>query len=260
MRSACQAAKQGGKRRDLFSTMGALHDGHCRGSAAKVTMRRGGGFHLCKSYSVCPMKISPNIRARSTGSRTVGKRGVGVALRTFGRRNVSRGRRDICYCRGLSERLCGNASGHFRGVTTIVSKLFHITRSDLAFFGQKDPAQVAIIRPHGAGSESWRGIVVCPIVREADGLAMSVRGMHTKCAKRKSALVCPVACSGEKVIRARGAVHRQSLGRGGKTSICRGTRPRLDYFEIVNPDTLEPVDTLATQPWRPWRRLSEARA
>src|SRR6185369_9858128 len=91
---------------------------------------------------------------------------------------------------GLSEKLDGGSRpGHFRGVTTVVSKLFNIIEPDFAFFGQKDAAQVAIISRMVRDLKSPVEIVVCPIVREADGLAMSSRNAYLNPGERKQALI-----------------------------------------------------------------------
>ena len=91
---------------------------------------------------------------------------------------------------GLSDKLCGKSRpGHFRGVATVVAKLFHIVEPDLAFFGQKDAAQATIIRRMVRDLNLPVEIVVCPIVREPDGLAMSSRNAYLSPQERKSATV-----------------------------------------------------------------------
>src|SRR5581483_4211850 len=91
---------------------------------------------------------------------------------------------------GLSNKLCGRSRpGHFRGVTTVVAKLFHAVEPHSAFFGQKDAAQHAIIRRMVHDLNFSVEIVVCPIVREPDGLAMSSRNAYLNPEQRRSALV-----------------------------------------------------------------------
>src|SRR5258707_8647781 len=91
---------------------------------------------------------------------------------------------------GLSEKLDGRSRpGHFRGVTTVVAKLFNIVQPDFAFFGQKDAAQVAIISKMVRDLNFDVQVVVCPIVREPDGLAMSSRNAYLNTAQRKQATV-----------------------------------------------------------------------
>ena len=91
---------------------------------------------------------------------------------------------------GLSDKLDGRSRpGHFRGVTTVVAKLFHVVEPNAAFFGQKDAAQVAIIRRMVRNLNFAVEIVVCPIVREPDGLALSSRNAYLNPHERKQALV-----------------------------------------------------------------------
>jgi pantoate--beta-alanine ligase len=144
---------------------------------------------------------------------------------------------------GLSDRLCGRSRpGHFRGVTTIVSKLFHITEPAVAFFGQKDAAQVAIIRRMVRDLNMAVEIVACPVVREPDGLAMSSRNAYLNPEERKSALALYQSL---KEIRAKfdsGERSIEALIAAGKAHF--GNNVRLDYLEIVDPDSLKPLSQL----------------
>jgi pantoate--beta-alanine ligase len=143
---------------------------------------------------------------------------------------------------GLSERLDGQSRpGHFRGVTTVVSKLFHIVEPDAAFFGQKDAAQVAIIRKMVADQNFPVRIVVCPIVREKDGLAMSSRNAYLDPQQRKQALVLNRALMRVQTLADTGEQSAAKLVETGKQVIAEETGARLDYFEAVNWATLEPV-------------------
>jgi pantoate--beta-alanine ligase len=147
----------------------------------------------------------------------------------------------------LSNKLDGlSRPGHFRGVTTVVAKLFHIVEPDAAFFGQKDAAQLAIIRRMVRDLNLPVEIVVCPIMREHDGLAMSSRNAYLDPEQRKQALVLHRSLmraqrlheAGERDALALSAAAREEFGREGSV--------RLDYFEIVNPDTLDAVSNVSS--------------
>jgi pantoate--beta-alanine ligase len=146
---------------------------------------------------------------------------------------------------GLSDRLEGRARpGHFRGVTTVVLKLFEIVQPRFAFFGRKDAQQARIIRQMARDLDLDSEIVVCPIVREVDGLAMSSRNRYLSTTDRRAATVLSRSLE-----RARREIA------GGETDIVRliaavrsvvDTEPgvKLDYAEIADADTLEPAMTL----------------
>src|SRR6185312_458226 len=144
---------------------------------------------------------------------------------------------------GLSERLDGKSRpGHFRGVTTVVSKLFHIVEPDTAYFGQKDAAQVAILRRMAADQDFPVRIVVCPIVREKDGLAMSSRNAYLNPEERKQALVLHRALMRVQTLADSGESSAVRLVSAGKEVIAEEASVRLDYLEAVNWETLEPVE------------------
>jgi len=142
----------------------------------------------------------------------------------------------------ITRGLCGaHRPGHFRGVTTVVAKLFHIVEPDAAFFGQKDAAQVAIIRRMVRDLNLAVKIVVCPIVREADGLAMSSRNAYLDSEHRKRALVLHRALIGVQGLAEAGERDASKLLAAGREAVAMENALRLDYLEIVNPDTLDPV-------------------
>src|SRR5262249_35657276 len=143
----------------------------------------------------------------------------------------------------ISDRLDGRSRpGHFKGVTTVVAKLFNIVEPDRAFFGQKDAAQVAIIRRMVRDLNIGVEIVVGPIIREADGLAMSSRNAYLDSQQRKQALVLSRALNRIRFLHDRGDVSSASLIQHGKQVVAEEPAAKLDYLEIVNPNTLEPVD------------------
>jgi pantoate--beta-alanine ligase len=146
----------------------------------------------------------------------------------------------------LSERLDGRSRpGHFKGVTTVVSKLLNIVQPDLAFFGQKDAAQVAVIRRMVRDLDMNVQIVICPIVREPDGLAMSSRNSYLDPQQRKQALALYRALTRMQFLADRGERSIASLIEAGKQVIAEEPGAKLDYLEIVDPDSLETVTDLS---------------
>jgi pantoate--beta-alanine ligase len=144
---------------------------------------------------------------------------------------------------GLSDKLDGRSrAGHFRGVTTVVAKLFHIVEPDVAFFGQKDAAQVAIIRRMVRDLNLAVEIVVCPIVRDADGLAMSSRNAYLNPEQRKQALVLHRALLRIEKLAVGGERNAARLAAAGRQEFERVNSVRLDYVDIVDPETLDPIE------------------
>jgi pantoate--beta-alanine ligase len=146
----------------------------------------------------------------------------------------------------MSDRLCGRSRpGHFRGVTTVVAKLFNIVEPDLAFFGQKDAAQAAIIRRMAQDLNFAIEIEVCPIVREADGLALSSRNIYLNAEERKSALVLSHSLNRVRELFEGGEHDSAKLIAAGKQEFAKQTAARLDYLEVVDPDTLEATTSVS---------------
>jgi pantoate--beta-alanine ligase len=146
----------------------------------------------------------------------------------------------------MSERLCGRfRPGHFRGVTTIVSKLFNIVQPDLAFFGQKDAAQVSIIKRMVRDLDFPVEIVVGATVREPDGLAMSSRNAYLNPEERRRALVLWRALQQVKTLVSAGERDAQKLRAAGEGVFTSEPEVRLEYLEIVDPDSLQPVSNVS---------------
>lgn len=148
----------------------------------------------------------------------------------------------------LTGGLCGKTRPtHFRGVCTVVSKLFHIVQPDRAYFGQKDAQQLAVIRRMVRDLNMPLDIVGCPIVREADGLAKSSRNTYLSAAERRAAL-----CLSRGLNRGRAAIEAGETDAAKVKAVITAeieAEPlaRIDYVEIVDWNSLEPVDT-ATGP------------
>jgi pantoate--beta-alanine ligase len=146
---------------------------------------------------------------------------------------------------GLSEKLDGGSRpGHFRGVTTVVSKLFHIVEPQKAFFGQKDAAQLAIIRRMVRDLNMPIEIVGCPIVREPDGLALSSRNAYLDSQQRQSALVLHRTLLRIEEMFNGGESNVDILIAAGMKVIAEEPGARLDYMEVVDPDSLNSMSRI----------------
>ena len=250
-RSACQEARDhfehGDSSLGLVPTMGALHAGHL--SLVRAAKAR------CKVVSasifVNPTQFGPSEdfgkypRSFESDCAALKKEGVDIVFAPSVEEMYPKGETTWVTVEGLSERLDGRSRpGHFRGVTTVVSKLFHILEPDAAFFGQKDAAQLAVIRRMVRDLNFPVEIVGCPIVREPDGLAMSSRNVYLSPEERVRALVLHRSLErAEKEFRA-GETDAVRLSKTGRDVIAGEPQVRLDYFEIVDPETLEPVDRI----------------
>jgi pantoate--beta-alanine ligase len=147
---------------------------------------------------------------------------------------------------GLSDRLCGKSRpGHFRGVATVVAKLFNIVKPDLAFFGQKDAAQVAVIKRMVRDLNIPVQIEVCPVVRESDGLALSSRNAYLSPDDRKMALVLHASLQRAQKLFDDGERDAAKIAAEAKKAFVWQPAVKLDYFEIVDPDELTPVETIS---------------
>ena len=143
---------------------------------------------------------------------------------------------------GLSDRLEGKTrSGHFRGVATVVLKLFEIVQPHYAYFGRKDAQQVRIVQQMVRDLNLDTEIVVCPIVREPDGLAMSSRNAYLSGEERTAATVLSRALRAAETERAAGVRDSLELQRAMHKVLAAEPSARVDYVEIVNAETFEPV-------------------
>ena len=146
----------------------------------------------------------------------------------------------------LADRLEGPMRpGHFRGVTTVVTKLLSAVRPDTACFGQKDYQQLAIVRRMVADLDLGVEIVGVPTVRERDGLALSSRNLRLGPVDRSAAVVIPRALAAAAAAHAEGVRDAALLTALASDSLAAEPRANVEYVEIVHPETLEPVDSTA---------------
>jgi pantoate--beta-alanine ligase len=225
-------------------TMGALHEGHL----ALVRAAKAQSDVVAASIFVNPLQFGPKEdlnkypRTFERDCEMLEKEGVELLFAPTAAEMYPEKAITYVNVEGLSEKLDGKSRpGHFRGVTTVVSKLFHIVEPDMAFFGQKDAAQVAIIRRMVRDLNIPVEIIVCPIVREPDGLAMSSRNAYLDAQQRKSALVLSRSLQYVQNLFQQGERNAAALIAAGIKVLGEEPTVRLDYFEMVNPETLEPV-------------------
>ena len=148
----------------------------------------------------------------------------------------------------LTEHLCGaSRPGHFDGVTTIVNKLFNRIRPDRAYFGQKDYQQLAVIRRMVRDLDMPVDVIGLPIVRDADGLALSSRNKYLSAAHRQDALLLSKALTQAKVRWRQGERDADALIQGMRDTIDAGQHTRVDYIELVDADTLRSLRTTPSE-------------
>jgi pantoate--beta-alanine ligase len=244
MHAACTEVRRAGKRLGLVPTMGALHAGHL----SLVRAARSQCDVVAVSIFINPLQFGPKEdlsrypRDMEKDRALLNQEHVDLVFAPSAEEMYGRDRSTYVTVEGLSERLCGRSRpGHFRGVTTVVAKLFHVVEPDVAFFGQKDAAQAAIIRQMVRDLNFNIETVVAPIVREPDGLAMSSRNAYLTPEQRKHATVLYRALMRVQTLADRGERRAAELIRAGEEVMREQPAAKLDYFEIVNPDTLEPV-------------------
>jgi pantoate--beta-alanine ligase len=248
MRAACREARRRCQRLGFVPTMGALHEGHL----SLVRAARASCDVVAASIFVNPTQFGPNEdlakypRDFERDRDLLAKEGMELLFAPAVEEMYPAGAVTWVTVERLSDKLDGRSRpGHFRGVTTVVAKLFHIVKPDAAFFGQKDAAQVAIIRRMVRDLNFPVEIVACPIVREADGLAMSSRNAYLDLAQRQQALVLHRALMRVQKSWEAGERHAKQLEAAGREEIAAEKSIRLDYFEVVDPDSLDPVNDLA---------------
>jgi pantoate--beta-alanine ligase len=247
MRAASRAARAG-QRLGLVPTMGALHEGHL----SLVRAARSSCGAVAASLFVNPTQFGPTEdlakypRSFERDCELFEREDVDFLFAPTTEEMYPPGASTWVTVEDLSSKLDGRSRpGHFRGVTTVVSKLFHIVEPDVAFFGQKDAAQVANIRRMVRDLNLPVEIYVCPIVREPDGLAMSSRNAYLTPQQRQQALVLHRSLARIEQLAATGEKTSATLIAAGKQQFASVPTIRLDYFEVVDPDTLDPVEDVS---------------
>jgi pantoate--beta-alanine ligase len=246
LRRWARADRSEGNTIGIVPTMGALHAGH----ASLIRAAHNQCGFVAVSIFVNPTQFGPNEdysrypRTFEADCALAKAEGASVVFAPSVEELYPPGASTFVEVEGLSGRLDGaSRPGHFRGVATVVSKLLIATEADLAFFGQKDAAQVAVLRRMVTDLRLPARIVVCPIVREPDGLALSSRNVYLSATERAQALVLSRAVLRVESMIAIGERRAPVLISEAKKIFAAEPAVRVDYIELVDWDTLLPVDT-----------------
>jgi pantoate--beta-alanine ligase len=248
LRAWSRTARMAGKTIGLVPTMGALHAGHA--SLIRAASQRTQAVAV--SIFVNPTQFGPNEdyarypRTFDADCALAESLGADVVFAPPVEEMYPLGAETFVEVEQISDRLDGKSRpGHFRGVATVVAKLFIAAEPDFAFFGQKDAAQVSVLRRMIADLRMGLDLVVCPIVREPDGLALSSRNVYLSAEERKQALVLSRSLRAVKQLVATGERDAEKLAAAARAVFAGEPAVRADYIALVDWSTLEPVEMAA---------------
>ena len=237
-------ARAGGRILGFVPTMGALHEGH----SSLVARAKKECSPLIASIFVNPKQFGPNEdfakypRAFESDSEKLKQAGVDVLFAPEAAELYPKNFSTYVHVEGLSERLEGRSRpGHFRGVATVVMKLLQIVQPRRAYFGRKDAQQARLITQMARDLDLDSEIVVCPIVREPDGLALSSRNVYLNPDERQAATVLYRALEAAKDELARGVRDALQLKDVVQRTLSKETLANVDYAEIVDAQSFEPI-------------------
>jgi pantoate--beta-alanine ligase len=245
MKQAARVAESAGHLVGFVPTMGALHEGHL----SLVHAAKAQCSPVIVSIFVNPKQFGPGEdlekypRNLKHDCQLLESLGVDFVFAPDTAEIYPAGFRTSARVEGLSEKFEGRIRpGHFQGVSTVVLKLFEIIRPRFAYFGRKDAQQARIIRQMAGDLNLDAEIVVCPIVREADGLAMSSRNAYLNAEQRRAATVLYRSLDA-----ARRKINSGARGAGEildavNSTIASESLATIDYTELVDADSLERVD------------------
>ncbi|KPU27176.1 pantoate--beta-alanine ligase [Caloranaerobacter sp. TR13] len=247
MKNIIADEKAKGKSIGFVPTMGYLHDGHL--SLMKRAKEENDvvvvsifvnpiQFGQGEDYEVYPRDIERD-------SKLAESVGVDYIFAPEVKEMYPEGYNTFVEVLGVTDKLCGaSRPGHFRGVTTIVMKLFNVVTPDKAYFGQKDAQQVYVIKQMVRDLNMDVKIISCPIVREHDGLALSSRNTYLSEEERKQALVLSKSLFWAQNMINKGERNAKTLIEGIKSMINEMPLADIDYVEIIDYDTFREVEKL----------------
>ncbi|HEX6063640.1 MAG TPA: pantoate--beta-alanine ligase [Longimicrobiales bacterium] len=244
LQAAVQSARADGKRIVLVPTMGYLHEGHL----TLVDTAREHGDVVVMSIYVNPLQFGPTEdlarypRDMARDTELARGRGVDIIFAPADAEMYGSDRPAVTvHAPRLSDRLCGLfRPGHFEGVLTVVAKLFNIVQPDAAVFGQKDFQQHVLIRRMVGDLSYPIEIIVAPIIREQDGLAMSSRNVYLSADERAAALALSRSLRVAQLRYRDGERKPAALVQSARQLLDAEKGVALQYVEVVNPASLEP--------------------
>jgi pantoate--beta-alanine ligase len=247
MSTRSDALRQEGKRIGFVPTMGALHEGHL--SLLKLAEENSDA--VVASVFVNPKQFGPDEdysrypRDLENDKKYLKKAKCDILFSPDVTEMYLPGFQSFVHVEELTDVLCGVfRPGHFRGVTTIVTKLFHIVKPHVAFFGQKDAQQAIIIQKMVKDLDFNIEIEIAPTVRESDGLAMSTRNEYLSKEERKKAVLLFQSLGNARDAILRGEREARHVIQMVRERILKNGGVRIDYVEIVDINTLQPVNPL----------------
>lgn len=248
LRGFLREARRQGKSVGLVPTMGALHEGHL----ALIRTAASENDVVVASIFVNPTQFGPQEdlaaypRKLAADALLAAQAGVTAIFHPPVEEIYQPGNATWVEVTGsLTESLCGRSRpGHFRGVTTVVSRLFNIVQPDKAYFGQKDAQQVQVIKRMTRDLCFDIQIRVLPIVRESDGLALSSRNSYLSADERQAALVLSRSLAEAKQMVQAGERSTAVIEAAVKALIGQESLAAIDYVELVHPDDLTRRDQL----------------
>ena len=244
MRARAEDLRRDGRRIAVVPTMGALHEGHL----ALIKYARARADVVILTIFVNPTQFGPNEdlsrypRDEAGDLAKARPAGIDLAFCPEPASMYGNAAQTFVEVRELQQPLCGaSRPGHFAGVATIVSKLFHITQPHLAVFGEKDYQQLAIIRRMVRDLDFGIEIASVPIVREADGLALSSRNAYLSAEQRTAALSLSKGLAAAEAAFKAGERATDALLAAARCPIEAESQARIDYVELRDADELTPL-------------------
>lgn len=247
IKAVIRTNKAMGKSIGFVPTMGYLHEGHL--SLAKRSVQD--NDFTVMSIFVNPTQFGPNEdferypRDLERDLALAESVGVDVVFAPSVEEMYPDGYKTYVNVEDITNVLCGRSRpGHFRGVTTVVNKLFNIVEPNKAYFGQKDAQQVVVIKKMVRDLNMNLEVITCPIVREADGLAMSSRNVYLSSEERKAALILSKSLFEAEELIKQGERSRKKIVEYIESRIKTEKLAEIDYVEVVSADNLDIMEEL----------------